>query len=133
MLESGVIAHREWGIGDSVRKTDDSAHHCIVFGENSYLCVDTDNTEAMERTDELFPAYTGRDKELVAAAYDIAAKALAGETRGNGAPFIEHAEKVAKIASDEIGLGAQICSSVRLCQLWIDACRLLLEVFSHQR
>ena len=68
----------------------------------------------MERTDELFPAYTGRDKELVAAAYDIAAKALAGETRGNGAPFIEHAEKVAKIASDEIGLGPDCIAAVFL-------------------
>ena len=57
----------------------------------------------MERIEELFPAYTGRDKELVAAAYGIASKALEGMTRGNGAPFIEHAENVAKIAADEIG------------------------------
>ena len=68
----------------------------------------------MERIEELFPALTGRDKELVAAAYDIAAKALAGETRGNGAPFIEHAEKVARIASDEIGLGPECVAAVFL-------------------
>ena len=68
----------------------------------------------MERIEELFPALTGRDKELVAAAYDIAAKALAGETRGNGAPFIEHAEKVAKIAADEIGLGPECVAAVFL-------------------
>ena len=53
----------------------------------------------MERIEELFPALTGRDKELVAAAYDIAAKALAGETR---------------IASDEIGLGPECVAAVFL-------------------
>ena len=68
----------------------------------------------MERIEELFPAYTGRDKELVAAAYGIASKALEGMTRGNGAPFIEHAENVAKIAADEIGLGPECIAAVFL-------------------
>ena len=68
----------------------------------------------MERIEELFPAYTGRDKELVAAAYGIASKALEGMTRGNGAPFIEHAENVAKIAADEIGLGPECVAAVFL-------------------
>ena len=68
----------------------------------------------MERIEELFPALTGRDKELVATAYDIASKALAGETRGNGRPFIEHAENVAKIAADEIGLGPDCVAAVLL-------------------
>ncbi|MBR6245792.1 MAG: HD domain-containing protein, partial [Bacteroidales bacterium] len=68
----------------------------------------------MERIEELFPALTGRDKELVAAAYDIASKALAGETRGNGSPFIEHAENVAKIAAGEIGLGPDCVAAVFL-------------------
>ena len=68
----------------------------------------------MERTEELFPSFTGRDKELVAAAYDIASKALEGQTRGNGSPFIGHAENVAKIAADEIGLGADCVAAVLL-------------------
>ncbi len=68
----------------------------------------------MERIEELFPALTGRDKELVAAAYDIASKALAGETRGNGSPFIGHAENVAKIAAGEIGLGPDCVAAVFL-------------------
>ena len=68
----------------------------------------------MERTDELFPAYSGRDKELVAAAYAVAAGALAGEMRGNGTPFIGHAENVAKIAADEIGLGPDCVAAVFL-------------------
>ena len=68
----------------------------------------------MERIEELFPAYTGRDKELVAAAYAIASNALEGLKRGNGAPFIEHAENVAKIAADEIGLGPECVAAVFL-------------------
>ena len=68
----------------------------------------------MERIEELFPAYTGRDKELVAAAYAIASKALDGMKRGNGAPFIEHPENVAKIAADEIGLGPECIAAVFL-------------------
>jgi len=68
----------------------------------------------MERIDELFPSYSDAEKALVGAAYDIAAKALAGETRGNGSPFIEHAENVAKIAADEIGLGPECVAAVFL-------------------
>ena len=68
----------------------------------------------MERIDQLFPAYSGADKALVSAAYAIAAKSLEGQQRGNGAPFIEHAEKVAKIAADEIGLGPECVAAVFL-------------------
>ena len=68
----------------------------------------------MGRIDELFPAFSDGDKALVGAAYDIALKALDGETRGNGSPFIEHAENVAKIAADEIGLGADCVAAVLL-------------------
>ena len=68
----------------------------------------------MERIDELFPAFTDGGKALVSAAYEIACKALEGETRGNGSPFIEHAEGVAKIASDEIGLGPECIAAVFL-------------------
>ena len=56
----------------------------------------------MDRIEALFPAYSPEDRALVRAAYDIASKALEDMKRGNGAPFIEHAEKVAKIAADEI-------------------------------
>ena len=68
----------------------------------------------MERIDQLFPAYNDGDKALVQAAYDIASRALEGVKRGNGAPFIEHAEKVAKIAADEIGLGPECIAAVFL-------------------
>ncbi|MBR4228895.1 MAG: bifunctional (p)ppGpp synthetase/guanosine-3',5'-bis(diphosphate) 3'-pyrophosphohydrolase [Bacteroidales bacterium] len=68
----------------------------------------------MERIDELFPALADKDKALVEAAYDIASKALEGETRSNGTPFIDHAEKVAKIAFEEIGLGPECIAAVFL-------------------
>lgn len=68
----------------------------------------------MERIDSLFPGYTDEGKALVAAAYDIADKALEGVTRGNGIPFIDHPTKVAKIACDEIGLPAECIAAVYL-------------------
>ena len=68
----------------------------------------------MERIEELFPSYTDADRALVKAAYDIACKALEGEKRGNGAPFIEHAENVARIAAGEIGLGPECVAAVFL-------------------
>ena len=68
----------------------------------------------MERIDELFPAFSDGGRALVSAAYGIACKALEGETRGNGSPFIEHAENVARIASDEIGLGPECIAAVFL-------------------
>ncbi len=68
----------------------------------------------MERIEELFPSYTDADRALVKTAYDIACKALEGEKRGNGAPFIEHAENVARIAAGEIGLGPECVAAVFL-------------------
>ncbi len=68
----------------------------------------------MERIEELFPSYTDADRALVKAAYDIACKSLEGLTRGNGAPFIEHAENVARIAAGEIGLGPECVAAVFL-------------------
>ena len=68
----------------------------------------------MERIEELFPSYTDADKALVKAAYDIACKELEDKKRGNGAPFIEHAENVARIAADEIGLGPECVAAVFL-------------------
>ena len=68
----------------------------------------------MERIAQLFPAYNDRDRALVQAAYDIASEALDGMKRGNGAPFIDHPEKVALIAADEIGLGPECVAAVFL-------------------
>ena len=68
----------------------------------------------MDRTEELFPNYDGKGKDLIRQAYDIAEKALEGQTRGNGKPFIEHPVNVAKIAADEIGLPAECIAAVFL-------------------
>ncbi|MBQ8421237.1 MAG: bifunctional (p)ppGpp synthetase/guanosine-3',5'-bis(diphosphate) 3'-pyrophosphohydrolase [Bacteroidales bacterium] len=68
----------------------------------------------MERIDELFPRFDAAGKELVKAAYDIAAEALKDQTRSNGHPFIEHPLAVARIACDEIGLSAECIAAVFL-------------------
>lgn len=44
----------------------------------------------------------------------IAAKALEGESRSNGAPFMEHVDKVAAIVRDEIGLEEESIAAVYL-------------------
>ncbi len=62
----------------------------------------------------VFPGLEGRGLETVGAAYDIASEALAGHTRGNGRPFIEHPLGVARIASEEIGLPAECLAAVFL-------------------
>ena len=85
----------------------------------------------MERIEKLFPAYTGRDKELVTAAYAIASKALDGMKRGNGAPFIEHPENVAKIAADEIGLGPECIAAVFLHEATRDRSDIDLRSVGH--
>ena len=54
--------------------------------------------------DALFPHYSEQGRDLIRKAYDVAEKALAGETRSNGTPFFGHPLAVAKIVSDEIGL-----------------------------
>lgn len=64
--------------------------------------------------EQLFPEYSSEGKTLIAAAYEIADKALEGVTRGNGIPFIDHPTKVAKIACDEIGLPAECIAAVYL-------------------
>lgn len=68
----------------------------------------------MERIEELFPRFDAAGKELVKAAYDIAAEALKDQTRSNGHPFIEHPLAVARIACDEIGLSAECIAAVFL-------------------
>ncbi len=68
----------------------------------------------MDRTDELFPGYDEKGRELIRKAYGIAADALDGQTRGNGHPFIEHPVNVARIVADEIGLPAECVAAVFL-------------------
>ena len=68
----------------------------------------------MERIDELYPRYDQAGKELIAKAYDIAAEALKDMTRGNGRPFLDHPDAVARIADEEIGLSAECIAAVYL-------------------
>lgn len=68
----------------------------------------------MEIIDRLFPGFTDEERALISEAYAIAETALAGETRGNGNPFLEHPVNVARIACDEIGLSAQCVAAVFL-------------------
>ena len=64
--------------------------------------------------DALFPHYSAEGRDLIRKAYDVAEKALAGETRSNGEPFFRHPLAVAKIASDEIGLPPECVAAVFL-------------------
>ncbi|MDO5442613.1 MAG: RelA/SpoT family protein, partial [Bacteroidia bacterium] len=68
----------------------------------------------LERVRELFPAFGEDAVILVGEAYRIAAESLEGKERDNGTPFIEHPEKVARIASEEIGLGPECIAAVFL-------------------
>ena len=68
----------------------------------------------MERIDELYPRYDQAGKELITKAYNIAAEALKDMTRGNGRPFLDHPDAVARIADEEIGLSAECIAAVYL-------------------
>ena len=68
----------------------------------------------MDRFEELFPRFDENGIALIKAAYSIAEEALAGRVRGNGHPFIEHPDGVAKIVYDEIGLPAECIAAVYL-------------------
>lgn len=69
---------------------------------------------AMDTIHQRFPQYDESGQALIDKAYAIASVALAGETRGNGHPFIEHPVNVALIAADEIGLPADCVAAVFL-------------------
>ncbi len=71
-------------------------------------------TFAMDTIHQRFPQYDEAGQALIDKAYAIASGALAGETRGNGHPFIEHPVNVALIAADEIGLQADCVAAVFL-------------------
>ncbi len=68
----------------------------------------------MERIEKLFPRYDKAGQTLIKKAYDIANQALEGLSRGNGKPFVEHPDAVAKIADEEIGLSAECIAAVYL-------------------
>lgn len=68
----------------------------------------------MDTVEELFPSFDEKGKGLIREAYSIAEKALEGQTRGNGKPFIGHPVGVARIAADEIGLPAECVAAVFL-------------------
>ena len=68
----------------------------------------------MERIEKLFPRYDKAGQTLIKKAYDIASQALEGISRGNGKPFVEHPDAVAKIADEEIGLSAECIAAVYL-------------------
>lgn len=62
----------------------------------------------------MFPQFDGAGQALVEKAYMVASEALAGKTRENGKPFLEHPENVALIVTDEIGLPAECAAAVFL-------------------
>ena len=66
----------------------------------------------MDRIDEMFSRFDEEGRQVIRQAYNIAAESLAGMERGNGHPFIEHPDAVAKIACDEIGLSAECIASI---------------------
>ncbi len=68
----------------------------------------------MEHIDELFPRYDEAGRSLISKAYAIADQSLKGKTRGDGKPFIEHPDAVARIADEEIGLPAECIAAVYL-------------------
>ena len=68
----------------------------------------------MELINKLFPRYDENGRQLIKAAYDIAAEALKEHKRSNGNPFLEHPLAVAQIACDEIGLSAECIAAVFL-------------------
>jgi len=68
----------------------------------------------MERIEKLFPRYDKAGQTLIKKAYNLASQALEGLSRGNGKPFVEHPDAVAKIADEEIGLSAECIAAVYL-------------------
>ena len=61
-----------------------------------------------------FDNYSPEGQQLIRKAHDFAAVALSGRVRFDGSPFIAHAEAVARIVADEIGLPAECIAAVFL-------------------
>ena len=68
----------------------------------------------MERIDTFFPRYDEAGQGLISKARAIAEEALKDMARGNGKPFIEHPDAVARIADEEIGLSAECIAAIYL-------------------
>ena len=68
----------------------------------------------MDIIDSIFTKYSEEGRNLVRKAYNVASETLAGESRGNGKPFIEHPLGVAKIVCNEIGLPPECVAAVFL-------------------
>ena len=68
----------------------------------------------MERIETFFPRYDEAGQSLISKARAIAEETLKEMTRGNGRPFIEHPDAVARIADEEIGLSAECIAAIYL-------------------
>ena len=68
----------------------------------------------MERIETFFPRYDEAGQSLIGKARAIAEDTLKEMTRGNGKPFIEHPDAVARIADEEIGLSAECIAAIYL-------------------
>ena len=68
----------------------------------------------MDEIRQKFPQFDAAGQALIRKAYKIAQAALAGITRENGRPFLDHPMKTALIATDEIGLPAECATAVFL-------------------
>ena len=68
----------------------------------------------MERIETFFPRYDEAGQSLISKARAIAEETLKDMTRGNGKPFIEHPDAVARIADEEIGLSAECIAAIYL-------------------
>jgi GTP pyrophosphokinase len=62
----------------------------------------------------VFGNYPPEGQALIRRAYDVAAASLKDLQRGDGTPFIGHADGVAKIVADEIGLPPECVAAVYL-------------------
>jgi len=68
----------------------------------------------MDTIEQMFPLFNEQGKEMVQKAFDLAQSCLADKVRDDGSPFIQHPVNVARIAYDEIGLGADCIAAVFL-------------------
>ncbi len=66
------------------------------------------------KLNSIIEKYPQQEKELVLGAFAIAERALEGQQRGNGHPFIEHPLGVASIVAKELGLMPEAVAAVFL-------------------
>lgn len=69
-------------------------------------------TQGTSAPEWLWEGYDEAGRETIRAAWMIADTELAGHTRNDGRPFIEHPVAVARIVADEIGLPAECIAAV---------------------